>query len=106
MQDIVTHFAAYQDASVKYLMMPKALVILPALTKLGVQQAFTDSIATIYQMPNPRPFISASSPSCTVTTTNVNAASVTCTGRSSTLIRTELSMAGWKAYVNGKSVNI
>ena len=106
MQDIVAHFKAYEDASVKYLMMPKALVILPALTKLGVTQVFTDSLATIYEMPHPRPFISARSSSCTVTTTNVDAASVSCPNGASTVIRTELSMAGWKAYVNGKSVTI
>ncbi len=106
MQDIVKHFAAYQDASVKYLMMPKALVILPALTNLGVKQVFTDSLATIYEMPDPRPFISATSNSCTVTSSNDNAASVNCPSGGSTLVRTELSMAGWKAYVNGTSVPI
>jgi hypothetical protein len=31
---------------------------------------------------------------------------VKCSGSGTTLIRTELEMAGWKAYVNGKSVNI
>jgi hypothetical protein len=106
MHDIVTHFKAYQDASVKYLMLPKALVILPALTKLGVKQVFTDSLATIYQVPNPRPFISTTSSSCTVTSTNVNAASVSCPSGGATLIRTELSMDGWKASVNGKSVTV
>jgi hypothetical protein len=106
MQDIVAHFAAYEDASVKYLLMPKALVILPALTNLGVTQVFTDSLATIYEMPSPRPFISATSSSCTVTATNDDAASVSCPNGGSKLIRTELSMAGWKAYVNGKSVTI
>jgi Ni,Fe-hydrogenase III small subunit len=106
MHDIVTHFKAYEDASVKYLMMPKALVILPALTTLGVTQVFTDSIATIYEMPSPRPFISTRSSSCTVTSTNDDAASVSCPNGGSTLIRTELSMAGWKAFVNGKSATI
>lgn len=106
MQDIVAHFAAYEDASVKYLLMPKALVILPALTNLGVTQVFTDAMATIYEMPSPRPFISTRSSSCSVTTTNDDAASVSCPNGGSTVIRTELSMTGWKAYVNGKSVTI
>jgi uncharacterized membrane protein YfhO len=57
-------------------------------------------------MPNPRPFISTTSNSCTVKTTNDDAATVSCPNGGSALIRTELSMAGWKAYVNGKSVTI
>jgi hypothetical protein len=104
--EIVTHFKNYEAASVKYLMMPKALVILPALTNLGVKLVFSDNIANIYQMPNPRPFLSTRSSSCTVTTTNVNKAVVNCPHGGSTLIRTELMMAGWKADVNGKAVTI
>jgi uncharacterized membrane protein YfhO len=41
-----------------------------------------------------------------VTTTNVDKTSVNCPDGASTLVRTELMMAGWKAYVNGKSVTI
>jgi hypothetical protein len=104
--DIVSHFKAYEGASVKYLMMPTALIILPALTKLGVKEVYTDSLATIYQMPNPRPFFSTKSLSCTVTSTNVDAASVRCPAGGSTLTRTELSMPGWKAYVNGHAATI
>lgn len=106
MQEVVTHFAAYEGASVKYLVLITGVPILPALTSLGVRQVFTDSLATIYEMPHPRPFISTKSSSCTVTTTSVDAASVNCPNGASSLIRTELSMTGWKAYVNGKSVTM
>jgi uncharacterized membrane protein YfhO len=41
-----------------------------------------------------------------VTTTSVNEATVNCPNAGTTLIRTELMMAGWKASVNGKSVTI
>ncbi len=103
---IVTHFKNYEAASVKYLMMPQALVILPALTNLGVTLAYTDAKVNIYEMPHPRAFLSTKSSSCTVTTTNVNKAVVNCPNGASTLVRTELMMAGWKAYVNGKAVTI
>ena len=104
--EIVSHFKNYEAASVKYLMLPRALVILPALTSLGVKLVFSDTIANIYQMPHPRAFLSTKSSTCTVTTTNVDTTSVHCPNGSSTLVRTELMMAGWKAYVNGKSVTI
>jgi hypothetical protein len=104
--EIVTHFKNYEAASVKYLLMPKALVILPALTNLNVKLVFSDAKANIYEMPNPRPFLSTKSSSCTVTRTNVDKTTVACPNGASTLVRTELMMAGWKAYVNGKSVTI
>jgi len=104
--EIVTHFKNYEAASVKYLLMPKALVILPALTNLNVKLVFSDTKANIYEMPSPRPFLSTKSSSCTVTRKNVDQTTVTCPNGASTLVRTELMMAGWKAYVNGKSVTI
>jgi hypothetical protein len=48
--EVVTHFKAYEGASVKYLLMPQAVVINPGLTKLGVTQVFRDSLAAIYEM--------------------------------------------------------
>jgi hypothetical protein len=105
-QEVADHFKAYEDASVKYLVAPTAVVLLPALAKLGVTQVYTDSIVTIYELPHPRSFYSTTSSSCSVKSTNDNAASVNCPTGSSTLIRTELAMAGWHAYVNGKEVTI
>jgi hypothetical protein len=104
--EIVTHFKSYEAASVKYLMLPKALVILPALTNLGVTLAYSDAKVNIYQMPDPRSFFSTKSSSCTVTSTNVDQATVNCPSGGSTLVRTELMMAGWKASVNGHAVDI
>ena len=103
--EVVAHFKAYEGASVKYLLMPQAVVINPGLTKLGVTQVFRDSLAAIYEMPDPRPFFSTKTNSCTITSTNVNAAKVVCSA-AATLTRTELMMSGWKAYVNGKAVDI
>lgn len=105
-QELIDHFKAYENASLKYLLVPSAVVLLPALTKLGVTQVFKDSLATIYQLPHTRPFFSTSSSSCAVTSTNDNVATVDCAKPGATLLRTELSMTGWKATVNGKSATI
>jgi hypothetical protein len=104
--ELVTHFKNYEAASVKYLLLPTALPILPALTKLGVTLVYSDAKADIYKMPDPRAFYSTTSSSCTVKSTSTNEATVNCPNGGTTLIRTELMMAGWKASVNGKSVDI
>jgi hypothetical protein len=108
-REVLKHFKAFEGTSVKYLLMPSSVVILPQLTKLGVKQVFKDSLAEIFEMPNPRPFFSVKSATCEVGsdgTSDVNVAKVVCTGGGTTLIRTELEMAGWKAFVNGKPVPI
>ena len=103
-KDLVAHFAAFEAASVKYLLLPSTAVILPALTTLGVRRVYRDSLATIYQMPHPRPFFTTATP-CAITSTTIDAATVTC-AHPTTLLRTELSMAGWHATVNGRAVPI
>lgn len=105
-QEIADHFKAYEGASVKYLLMPNAVVLLPALAKLGVKRVYEDAIAAIYEMPAPRAFFSTSSSSCTVTSSTASAATVSCPKGATTLVRTELYMAGWHAYVNGQPVTI
>jgi hypothetical protein len=102
--ELVEHFQAYENASVKYLLAPVALVLLPQLTALGVKPVWHDSLATIYSLPNPRSFFSSSS--CTVVSTNIEEASVTCSTARSTLLRTELAMKGWSATVNGHAATL
>ncbi len=73
----------------------------PQLTARGVREVWSDATATIYELPHPRAFFSAS-PQCQVKSTSVNAAVVSCSS-AGTLLRTELSMKGWTADVNGRS---
>jgi len=101
---VIAHLAAYEAASVKYLVMPTIVPIEPGLTSLGVTKVFSDARVTIYQLPHPQPFFSATS--CTVTSTTYDHARVNCPNGAGTLVRTELSMAGWTASVNGKNAPI
>ena len=103
---VADHFAAYLATSTKYLMMPIGVTLIPALSALGVHQVFGDQMASIYEMPGPRPFFSAASASCTVMSPDINTAVVNCPQGPTTLLRTELSMAGWQAFVNGRAVDI
>lgn len=104
--ELATHFKAYEGASVKYLVMPRGIALEPALTVLGVIPVYADAKAAIYKLPHARNFIATKSYACTTLSTNVDSARVTCPGGGSTLVRTELMMAGWKAYVNGKPATI
>lgn len=104
--EVIQHFKAYEGASVRYLLMPKWVTILPGLTSLGVKQVFTDRFASIYLMPSPRPFFSTKSPTCVVDSASVDVVTVNCPNGGSLLTRTELSMAGWHALVDGQPVTI
>jgi hypothetical protein len=102
--ELAAHFRAYEDASVKYLLAPQSLTLSPQLRALGVRAVFRDRTATVYQLPDPRPFFSAPS-SCRVTSSGDDVATVSCS-KAATLLRTELSMSGWSATVNGKPATI
>jgi hypothetical protein len=103
---IIHHIKHYEDASVKYLLVPSSIILNPELTKLGVTQVFQDSLATIYQLPYTRPFFSTNSKSCNVTSAGDDFATVNCPSSGAHLLRTELSMKGWSATVNGEPATI
>lgn len=114
-KELVAHFANYQNASVKYLLyrnyvnLPggktSPIIISPALVALGVKEVFRDELTTIYELPNPRPFYSTKSSTCQIMSSAPSTATVICPS-ATTLLRTELSMAGWHAKVNSKEVPI
>jgi hypothetical protein len=104
--ELAKHFKAYEGASVKYLVMPRGIVLEPALSVLGVMPVYADKLAAIYKLPHARNFIATTSYACSTLSRNVDSARVTCPSGGSTLVRTELMMAGWKAYVNGKPATI
>jgi hypothetical protein len=103
--EVAAHFRAYEDASVKYIVLPASLALIPQLSREGLRTVFHDSFAIIYEVRHPRPFFSSSS-SCAVTSTEVNLATATCTGAHPTLLRTELSMKGWTVSVNGHATKV
>lgn len=101
--ELATHFKAYEDASVRYLLAPSSLVLQPQLVTLGLKPVFHDAIATIYEFPHPRAFFTST---CAVTSSQDDQAVTQCTTSGGSLLRTELSMKGWTATVNGRSVPI
>ena len=105
-KDLVAHFRAFEGASVKYLLMPEQVPLLPALKNLGVKMVFQDYMTAIYELPTPRAFVSASISSCNVSVVSYDHTSVLCPTGPATLLRTELMMPGWSATVNGQTVPI
>jgi hypothetical protein len=102
-QALATHLQSYEDASVKYLLAPRTLTLLPALSALGVRVVWHDALATIYALPHPRPFFSST---CNLVSHSYTTATVTCPSSGATLLRTELAMPGWSAQINGRTVPI
>ena len=102
--ELAINFNSYENSSVKFLLMPKAVPLIEALSKLGVVKVFSDNTVNIYQMPNPRPFFSTNT-NCSVTQLGNDTATFTCASPSK-VIRTELYMKGWSATVNGQPVTI
>ena len=100
---LVTHLAAYQAAGVQYLLFPKVAPPSRALVHLGIKLVFSDFRTDIYRLPTTTPFFSSPNANCTVSSTAVDRASATCTAPG-TLVRSELMMPGWHAFVNGQSV--
>ncbi len=99
--ELAAHLRAYEDASVKYLLSPRSLVLVPALRSLGLSAVFHDRATTIYELPHARPFFSTRSP-CRVSSSNFDVARTVCS-TATTLLRTELSMSGWHVTVDGRS---
>jgi len=114
-KQLIAHFANYENASVRYLLYPNfahlagnktsPIHISPALLSLGATEVFHDDLTTIYELPAPRPFYSTKSSECQILSSVPSAATVICPSPT-TLLRTELSMPGWHAVVNGAEVPI
>jgi hypothetical protein len=100
-QQIATHLQAYEDASVKYLLTRTRTRLAPQLAAVGVKKVWSDLTVTIYSLPDPRPFFSTDSSSCTVSSASFTEAKVNCPTSGSTLVRSEQSMKGWTVTVNG-----
>jgi hypothetical protein len=105
-QEIATHLKAYEDASVKYILTRTTMPLVPQLAAVGLKKVWSDAIATVYELPDPRPLFSTKSSSCTVSSSSFTEASVNCPTGASTLLRTEQSMKGWTATVNGRRAAI
>ena len=71
----------------------------------GPVLAYSDAILSIYEVPDPAPYLSAEGGACTVAPRSRTALTAQCSGPA-TLVRRELMMPGWHARVNGEVVEV
>jgi hypothetical protein len=105
---LLAHFSSYEAVGVKYLTLSTGEGLDAALMAKGLKVVYQDAVATIYAMPNPTPLYSMSTnaSSCSVVSTDFEHATSKCGTNGGTVLRTEDSMKGWRAFVNGKQVPI
>ncbi len=98
------HLANYKAVGVKYVVTsPGNNPFLPASDASSPQEVYRDQVMTIYELPNPAPYVDA--PNCTLDTISRTDFVADCSAPS-TLTRLEQYMKGWRAEVNGKPVTI
>jgi hypothetical protein len=104
-QELAQHLHAYEDASVKYVLAPRSLQLLPSLKRAGLRAVFHDAHVTIYELPTTEPFFSVTR-GCEVRSNTVDEVTVNCKRAGAALTRRELYMQGWSASVNGVALKI
>lgn len=105
LEEFARHFAAFEEAGVKFLVVPPGTVISNIAPLNSLRLAFTGATAQIYQLPSPSPLFSTSPGGCAITPATSRFATVWCRHHQ-TLIFHELFMTGWSASLNGNSVVI
>lgn len=101
--DFVAEMANYEKLGVKYVIEADGALTDAQVQQLGLTVAFQSTGTTIYRLPDPAPYFSASG--CTVTSTDRAAAKVDCP-QASRLTRLETFFPGWTATVDGKPVTV
>jgi hypothetical protein len=99
------HFAAFEDAGVKYLVVPPGTALPSLPPGQSLREVFSDSSAVIYQLPSPRSMFSVAKNSCGIKDQTLESVTVTC-AQPETLVHDELYMNGWSATLNGASVPV
>jgi hypothetical protein len=103
-QELVDNLADYQAMGVKYVILPPGLALPPSRVA-GIRQVYTDPTADIVEIPGAAPLFGSAGSGCTVQTLSVTEASVNCS-KPSTIVYRELSMPGWHAQADGRSLAV
>ena len=102
-QELVDNLAQYQAVGVKYVILPPGLRLPPSRVA-GIRQVYADRTADIVEIPHPAPLFGPAGGDCTtVRTLSATEASVDCS-KPSTIVYRELSMPGWHAQADGRSL--
>jgi hypothetical protein len=99
------HLAAYEEVAVKYVVVPAGLAFPKTEVADSLRQVFSDAVATIFELPNPRPYFEASVDSCTLEPAGRERVHTSCP-RAFTLLRRELFMPGWEASADGEALRM
>jgi len=102
--DVAEHVANYEALGVAYILTPPDPLD-PTLSAVGLTRVAQDSRSYLYRLPNPSNFYVTGLSTCVISHSTIDHVSVQCPS-ATTLTRLELSMAGWRAHVNGTTVPI
>jgi len=104
LQEFARNITNFEQVGVKYLVMGTTRVPSNVFTSLGVRTVFRGKVLTISELPNVRPFFSATA-GCRVSSTSFTVAAVQC-AHPGTVYRLEESMPGWTATRNGQNIPV
>jgi hypothetical protein len=114
--ELSEHVAAYEGAGVRYVVVPAsgldasgepwpARSSEPHGAPSPYRLAYSDTVARVYELPEPEPLYHVAGGSCTVEGQSLDTVEVTCS-KPSLLVRTELFMPGWRASVGDRPVRV
>jgi hypothetical protein len=95
----------YEAIGVKYVITFPKLFSAEQVQANKLKLVFHDEISEIYQLPNPKPFVSVLNGTCAASAAGLDAITTNC-AKPSTVLRLEQFFPGWSATVDGKPARI
>jgi hypothetical protein len=106
-QMALANVSEYERFGVRYFVAPTSQRVFGRGPRYpdGLRPVFRDSLATIFALPHPSPYLSVSGGSCSLTVVTGDLVRAVC-DKPAQLVRSELDVAGWSATVNGRPVPV